>query len=682
MSQEESSWIPLRPKFSENSSAGAVFSSVVQQLTTQVPDGDRLLAEQTSRIREEGLRRADQLDGKERAYLRVIVSVLCDLVGKGWLVRLVDSNASIGPPREVVDSPHGEKARVRDSLLVERDRQLRQPAVRAFVRAMERRRLTPCGWGSIFTLVRDGRDLGRHLREANAEPTDEARQERLRKAVDPYLQFINGEECCEFTGHRLLDIWRYFRHTWSTPYTLPPGRKILILVRDRAAPNHPVIGIAALGNAIVQARTRDKWIGWTTDVFLERLKKEPSKAWAEWLQRSLEDMFEALYVEDLIDDGLLSRSELRDPSDDTIKRLREESGTARDAHGLFPEVNMHKTAELGGESVDWEQRARTHLFRFKRAALLAQLLQVRRMLCAAGFHKPTASGLRRVVSSATGRQAVELVLRRTKAIHVGVDMLDIIVCGAIAPYQAILGGKLVAMLLTSPEVVLAYERRYKSAVSLIASSIAGRPVSRRPRLVLLSTTSLYGVGSSMYNRISIPAEEIGGRTGAVIRYEKLGKSSGFGSVQFSPGTINEIETLIAQNTKGRRVNSIFGEGVSPRLRKARSGLDLVGFPSDLLLKHHNKRIVYGVALAERFRDVLLGLCEKVPYIAPFDDPEDVTRRIGDFWARRWLSNRIRNPKVIAEVERHTLVYPIEHGARVRLPEVDGGQLMLFPLSDR
>src|SRR4051812_28501983 len=47
----------------------------------------------------------------------------------------------------------------------------------------------------------------------------------------------------EFTGLRLMDVWRYFRHTWTNQYTSVPGRTMVFLVRDRASENHPVIGI-------------------------------------------------------------------------------------------------------------------------------------------------------------------------------------------------------------------------------------------------------------------------------------------------------------------------------------------------------------------------------------------------------------------------------------------------------
>jgi hypothetical protein len=31
-----------------------------------------------------------------------------------------------------------------------------------------------------------------------------------------------------------MDIWRYFRHTWTYQYTSVPGRTMMFLVRDQA----------------------------------------------------------------------------------------------------------------------------------------------------------------------------------------------------------------------------------------------------------------------------------------------------------------------------------------------------------------------------------------------------------------------------------------------------------------
>jgi len=131
-----------------------------------------------------------------------------------------------------------------------------------------------------------------------------------------------------------------------------------------------------------------------------------------------------------------------------------------------------------------------------------------------------------------------------KAEHVGVDMMDIVVCGTIAPYNVLLGGKLICLLLASPEVVGFYRERYEGRASVIASSMKGDDVVRKPNLVLLATTSLYGVGSSQYNRVRVPLESIGGQVGERLEYAELGESEGYGSSQFSHVTLSYLATLL------------------------------------------------------------------------------------------------------------------------------------------
>ena len=51
--------------------------------------------------------------------------------------------------------------------------------------------------------------------------------------------------------------------------------------------------------------------------------------------------------------------------------------------------------------------------------------------------------------------------------------MELNVCGAIPPYNEILGGKLVALLATSPQVIHDYKERYESKPSEIASRLKG-----------------------------------------------------------------------------------------------------------------------------------------------------------------------------------------------------------------
>src|SRR5262249_2518877 len=159
-------------------------------------------------------------------------------------------------------------------------------------------------WVSIYSLMRDGRDLVEKLRQAVSKPDGPDRWQALRQAADPYLEFVDPDGICEFTGLRLGDIWRYFSYTWTNVYRGVPGRKMLVLIRDRAASNHPVIGIAALASSVVQLGPRDRWIGWRTEEFLERLQREPGRRWTKWLEHSLNERIHAIYREDFLAEGL------------------------------------------------------------------------------------------------------------------------------------------------------------------------------------------------------------------------------------------------------------------------------------------------------------------------------------------------------------------------------------------
>jgi hypothetical protein len=219
-------------------------------------------------------------------------------------------------------------------------------------------------------------------------------------------------------------------------------------------------------------------------------------------------------------------------------------------------------------------------------------------------------------------------------------MMDIVVCGAIAPYNVLLGGKLVCMLLGSPEVVKYYAAKYKKQPSIIASSMKGSPMHRPHNLVLLCTTSLYGVGSSQYNRVKVPAEALGGRPGDKLEYYKLGYSVGFGSFHFSQETLKWIKVLLGRKSN-RLVNSIFGEGVNPLMRKIRESLDEIGLLSDKILWHGNKRVVYAVPLARNFRAVLLGIDRRPQYLIPQTNAKAKTAALADYWRSRWMASGSR-----------------------------------------
>jgi len=592
-----------------------------------------------------------------------VKSLILDLVSKDWALTVDGRGVRLRPPSQE-GSADELKERVRRGHVIERDAQLRRAAIGQFISEIERKRLYNGEWHSIFSLMRDGRELSNSLAKAASVADPHDRENVLASAIQPYIQFVDGRSECEFTGLALSDIWRYFRYTWTNAYKTVPGRSVMILVRDAAARNHPVVGIAALASSVVQQTIRDEWIGWESETFADRLISNPSLKIARWLLAALDGLIAGIYSKDLLSEGMLVPADFSEPQQTTIDRLRDESARAIEQHRRFPRPIFHKSQNGGAEGdALWEQKARTSLFRSKRCKSLATLFSIKRTFRDYGLVVGSKKELKAALKSKPFASSVGQLIRLVKAEHVGIDMMDIIVCGAIPPYNAVLGGKLVCMLLCSPEVVNFYAEKYRSHVSIIASSMKGEPIQRNPNLVLLGTTSLYGSNLNQYSRVSIPAEVVCGQTGDKVEYKKLGFSEGFGSFHFSQETLDLIGVLLARSHT-RKVNSIFGEGVNPLMRKIREALDLVKLPSDLILRHGNRRVVYGVALARNFREALLGLHRHPKYLIPRTKPQDGTALIAQYWRKRWLSSRIRNPKILEEVSHHNLAYPVTHGARV------------------
>lgn len=532
--------------------------------------------------------------------------------------------------------------------------------------------------------MRDGRELAESLRAARAHPQPE-RAEALRRVIDPYLQVVDQAEYCEHTGLRLQDIWRYFRHTWTNQYTSTPGRTMTFLVRDRAREFHPVIGIGALGSPIVQIRERDAWIGWQPDAFLEHVTESPTAELGVWLVQIVNTALSELYIDDFVQDQIISPADIRSPTKDVVERLTEYGRRQRELHHRLTNAQELKRSADRDDSKSseeyWLAQTLSHLYRSKRALSLADMLRSRMVLEKHLSPPPTSGDVRRLGDSANGRRVIKKVLRKAKADRVGIAMADITVCGAIAPYNPILGGKLVSMLAASPEIVLAYRDKYRDQESVIASSMAGRPIVRPSHLVFLGTTSLYGVGSSQYNRVRVPAERIGGQPGERLEYLELGKSDSYGTSHFSSKTVDALVDIIQQSSNGQRVNSIFGEGVSPKLRKIRDGLNALNLPADVLLRHGRQRIVYGVPLVRNLREFLLGMDDEPDYLFDISMPKKSTELISRWWVERWLSKRIESDDVLERVAHHTLIrnlgHGIRHGARVQLPLVENDQVSLF-----
>lgn len=569
--------------------------------------------------------------------------VLRDLTLQGWIAGTDDDGIYVLPPTlaSAGEDPSEAKSELRNSFRFALADQLLSQPVAAFVRRMEDQ-----GIAAVFA---DGPDLARRIQESQQTGA-------VDEAIRPILELVTPEARDPATGIRLQDIWRYSRMQWSIPYQPTPGRNLHYLIRDDAGANRPIIGIAALGNAILGLNQRDDALGWSVRSLAKRLDSAApteQRKIARHLVAFARDEVDRVYADDFNIENLGTAGAVR-----YLEQIETEADIARkaalqaagDEH--TPEYYLirdaHDHVEAGrADEVNWVKVARTQLYRRKRAANLADSLRAVAAFENAGLDdNPLA--LSELLWTDEGRRAVEIVLRRIKQQAIAENVMEIITCGAVSPYQQVLGGKLVAMLVTSPQVVGDVRRRYDGKVSLIASGMAGRPVVRTPALSLLTTSSLYALGSAQYNRVRIPGDVADGK--GEVRYRRVGSTDSFGTVQFASDTTGTLAAAARlANSKRRLVNNLFGEGMSPKLRSLRLGLEALGLSPDEYLRHHSPRLLYAVPLVTNADDMMLGITRKPEYVLPVSGGDRTTKAIADYWLQRWLKPRLDRPELVAKL---------------------------------
>jgi hypothetical protein len=176
--------------------------------------------------------------------------------------------------------------------------------------------------------------------------------------------------------------------------------------------------------------------------------------------------------------------------------------------------------------------------------------------------------------------------RKDRLIHI----MDAYVVGSVPPYSQLIGGKLVASLMTSKEVKEAYERKYLGRQAIISRK------KNRARLVLLTTTSAMG-RSSLYNRLAIPHGS---------RFIRIGETKGFGHFHLSGELFEQMRNYLEAIGHPYASGNRFGMGPNWKIRVARVALEKIGLDADNILNHGIAREVYAVPLAYNWQEVLLG----------------------------------------------------------------------------
>lgn len=615
-------------------------------------------------------------------------------------------------PERLTGDAEAYKDHEREILQKERRTQFEDDTVRRFIREMESPSRQNGDQVDITNLIANGDELYEELKPLQFLDRDEVVDE-LDTKIRPYVQHAERGVKDVHTGLDLHDIWRYFRYTWLTPYNQVPGRNINFLIRDAAQEKDPVIGIASLASSMMNLRERDKYIGWRIDAVREELERKhralkveeqlpkdertPEKQTrtrevteyreteAEWEARveeycsMLREVVESAINESIenvrYDDSIdrfddLTEEDFDTASETAFKRLKQIEGQATYVFKEYPPLvsevddpgsheNVFDPAEFNLEPADledvdiedtdpdslddWQAKSETALFVKKRAHNLQKLLRDREYFLENDIADDE-EFIKTALDSEEGERALRTALKETKKRRVGAGMMNIQVCGAIPPYNHILGGKLVAMALTGPEVINQYWEKYEGYKSNIASAMKGEPVIKNNELVFLDTTGLFQVGSAQYDRVRVPTP------GGQIEYEEIGKTSGYGSVQFGPSARQRLGQVTELLEDRKAVKGRFGEGIAPKMRKIRRGLENLDLDGELL-KHESPRVIYAVPLADNFREFLMGLTNEPGYFWPFENLEEEQQQIYDHWKHRWVSKRVQKEWVLENIRK-------------------------------
>jgi Domain of unknown function (DUF4338) len=134
-----------------------------------------------------------------------------------------------------------------------------------------------------------------------------------------------------------------------------------------------------------------------------------------------------------------------------------------------------------------------------------------------------------------------------------VNVLDAYILGALPPYNILLGGKLVACLVSTKEVKDVFSMRYGGTRGVISKK------RKHASLVLVTTSSALG-RSSVYNRLALHGHRV---------FKSIGYTSGWGHFHIPDRLFTLMrEYLKAQGHKYAQ-NNRFGDGPNWRLRAVR-----------------------------------------------------------------------------------------------------------------
>lgn len=168
-----------------------------------------------------------------------------------------------------------------------------------------------------------------------------------------------------------------------------------------------------------------------------------------------------------------------------------------------------------------------------------------------------------------------------------VNLMDAYVLGAVPPYNALLGGKLVACLLRSRDIYDDFAKTYGGTTGIISQE------EKKARLLAITTSSSMG-RSSVYNRLKL---------GGVSYLKSIGYTGGWGHFHIPDRLFAELRDYLRDIDHTYADQHRFGQGPNWRLRTTRAALSALGFKDDML-RHGIQREVFICQLATNASKIL------------------------------------------------------------------------------
>lgn len=237
--------------------------------------------------------------------------------------------------------------------------------------------------------------------------------------------------------------------------------------------------------------------------------------------------------------------------------------------------------------------------------------------------------------------------RRAEAL---VNLMDAYALGAVPPYNMLLGGKLIASLIRSQEVVDSFQAKYHESVGVISGQ------SKHAQLVAVTTTSALG-RSSLYNRLRIDGQSI---------FESIGSTSGWGHFHISDELFNDLRGYLRSVGDAYADSHSYGQGPNYRLRLIRKALGLLGLDPNMA-RHGLTREVFFCSLASNALQFLRGEHKRVRH-----DQLPTVKEMGQAAMARWVVPRAQRMPDFRSWRRERFLRELD-GTDVHLDPVRPGR---------